>query len=371
MHARSTLRLVSCFLLCFFVLAAYGCGSGSGNRRTDRNDDSQLSESVSEATVPASSGPTTPLKFKKGQNNYTMTVDGLKREFIVHVPSGYKPDTPVPLVFVFHMGAHNGAYAYATTKWQEQCDKETCISVYPTAMKYFVVKENANQTTWNDVTAVGRVPPSTPLADDVKFVQKMVETLEATFNIDTKRIYASGASNGGMFVSSRILIELPDIFAAAGINLVLATTGLTPKNNEAIPSFVTYGNRDPLVLELLQEKGLADEELPMEAGQIMQHPLLGVLISNALKTLGLDPSYTVEYCAPKLNRCTGTYSPSLDLAEGLYTTLTFAKGGKSGVELRFRMIKGMGHAYATAGNNPARLLAAEYEWEFFKEHPKP
>ncbi len=128
----------------------------------------------------------------------------------------------------------------------------------------------------------------------------------------------------------------------------------------------------PVLLEFINEKyGLSDKEMPLEATKIMQHPFLGGLIPLFGKTLGLDASYTVEYCVPKLDRCTATYSSALEAAEGLYTTLTFANGAKPGVELRFRMINGMGHSYPTAANNPAHLQGAAVEWEFFMDHPKP
>lgn len=379
MHTRRVFGLGFALSLCFILLTASGCrGDDSDVISDDGGGSAVQSPHVSGTTAPGSS-TTAPapsqsasvLKFKKGQNNYTLTVDGQRRQFIVHVPPGYNSSTPAPLVFVFHESAHNGGFVYEKWKWREKCDQEGCISVYPTALSYFVVPEDRNQTKWNDTSLSQIVPPGTALADDVKFVRTMVETLEATFSIDKKRIYATGGSNGGRFVSSRILVELPDIFAAAGISHLLGTDGLAPKNNEAIPAYVSYGNLDPILLKGSEALGASGKQLPMEAAEIMQHPLVGGQIANALTTLGLDTTYTVEYCAPKLDRCTATYTTALERSEGLHTTLTFARGGKPGVEFRFRMIKGMGHSYALAGNNPAHLEAASFFWDFFKEHPKP
>lgn len=379
---RTPLLAVPVFIF-VLLFAAFGCGGGGSDRPADESDagtgdqgtdgsgGGQGSKPGADATVPAPEGTPRSLKFKTGQNNYSIIVDGLRREFIIHVPRSYNRNTPAPLVFVFHESAHNGAFVYERWKWREKCDSEGCIAVFPTALKYFVIPENATQTKWNDTSLYTLVPPGTPLADDVKFVRNMVETAKATFNVDAKRVYATGGSNGGRFVTSRILIELPDVFAAAGISQLLGTDGLPPRNNEAIPAYVSYGNLDPLILKASHEMGLTADELPMEAAQIMQHPVLGGQILNALKTLGLDSTYTVEYCAPKLGRCAATYVAALEASEGLYTTMTFAKGGKPGVEFRFRLVKGMGHSYALASNNPAHLVAADFFWDFFKEHPKP
>lgn len=379
MHLPRGLALAAC--LCLIVLSANGCrgggseplANGGGGETAAAGGSGETPQSSPDASTagPTSSQPPESLKFKKGQNNYTMTVDGQRRQFIVHVPPGYNASTPAPLVFVFHESAHNGAFVYQRWKWREKCDEKGCISVYPTALSYFVVPEDKDQTKWNDTSLSQIVPPGTVLADDVKFVRTMVEALEATFNIDKKRIYATGGSNGGRFVSSRILTELPNLFAAAGISHLLGTEGLAPKDGETIPAYVSYGNLDPILLEFSAQLGAPAKELPMEATEILRHPLLGRQISDALKTLGLDSAYTVEYCAPRLDRCTPTYSAATERSEGLYTTLTFASGGKPGVEFRFRMFKGMGHSYALAGNNPARLEAADFFWAFFEEHPKP
>ena len=42
----------------------------------------------------------------------------------------------------------------------------------------------------------------------------MLDRIEATWTVDHDRIYATGFSNGGSFTDSRLLMEMPDVFAA-------------------------------------------------------------------------------------------------------------------------------------------------------------
>lgn len=372
---RARLGLLPVLLLAVFaaLLLAAGCRDGGNERTIDLGEAPTTATAASGSTATASPQGTPAgraAEFKTGQNNYSLTVDGLKRQFIVHVPASYDAKRATPLVFVFHGSAHNGATAYRDFRWKEQCDRAGCIAVFPTSMEYFVLEEGKVQTKWNIVGLDALVKPGSALADDVKFVRAMLASVRATFTIDPKRIYATGGSNGSAFVTSRLVIEMPDVFAAAGASQVLSTKGLPPKGNEAIPIYAIVGSKDDKLLETEQAVADGTREFPMEAEKLLATRPLSGSIGLALTTLGISQAHTVEYCDPKLTRCTSTYSPDVEVQKTFYTTVTFSKGGAPGVELVYRQVKGMGHVYANEENNPAHLVAAQVFWEFFVNHPK-
>lgn len=65
--------------------------------------------------------------------------------------------------------------------------------------------------TWNDIRSVGDGRRSK--LDDVGFLESVVEWCAKEHGIDRSRVYATGASNGGMMVL-RLMVERPRILAA-------------------------------------------------------------------------------------------------------------------------------------------------------------
>ena len=51
--------------------------------------------------------------------------------------------------------------------------------------------------------------------EDFQFVQDLIDRVSATYNVDQRRIYAAGMSNGGGFVA-KLACEMPEQFAALG-----------------------------------------------------------------------------------------------------------------------------------------------------------
>ena len=361
--ARRVMRTKTTVMAVFVFLAAF---SGAPGAASSAGTAERFTLSVWIRTLTAGQKSET-TNYRVGRSNYTMMIDGLRREYIVSVPPSYNPNKPTPAVFVFHGSAHDGGSAYREWKWREQCDRMGCIAVFPTSWRYDVSDEGRTMTKWNFAGLRELVPPNTRLADDVRFVREILSALSPRFNIDRRRIFATGGSNGAQFVNTRVLLEMPDVFAAVGVALVLETGG-SRLRGDAIPLYAVIGSRDQMLLDLEVAGGV--REFPMEASKILGNKLLGGGITRTLRTLGLDADYRVEYCDPPLRRCSASYRPALDSERTFYTTMTFDHGLRKGVELRYRMVKGMAHAYPNGEDNPARLVAAELFWDFFVKHPR-
>ena len=294
--------------------------------------------------------PENNLEFTTGKNSYQMEVNGNLRNFHVFVPSSYDETQETPLVFMFHGSGGNGNNVYETSGWKEVAEANNFICVFPTALEYFVISVNRNQTKWSAGGLSTELEEGTAIEDDIPFVEDMLDLCMQAFNIDEDRIYASGFSNGGGFSKSRIMCELSDVFAAIG------TAGghglpefVTVQSSDLISLHTIMGNKDDKKLTLAGQS----DPFPMLATEIMDHTYLRNSIDNILEMLQLNEDYSSEVQMPYFNTLSFT-SPKTN----------------SENEYIFRMVKDMGHIWPNGSNHPSGLNAAELFWEFFKTHEK-
>ncbi len=135
----------------------------------------------------------------------SLTHDGHQRHYRIHVPDKYDGKSRVPLVFCFHGGGGTAEVA-SRMGFSPLADKEGFIVVYPAALKRH----------WNDGRKSKKFAEQDAKVDDVAFILALLKKLQREFRIDSDRVYATGASNGGFF-SHRLAIEASDKFAAAAI----------------------------------------------------------------------------------------------------------------------------------------------------------
>ncbi len=149
-----------------------------------------------------------------GSYTLAITVDGLERTYIVHVPATYRPQAPSPVVIMLHGGGGTGIAAKRETGWAEKADKEGFLAVFPDAVARDPAKRSSfagNPQLWNDGS--GRFHPAQNAVDDVRFLDAMLDDLLARFNVDNKRIYVTGFSNGAS-MTFRLGTELSERIAA-------------------------------------------------------------------------------------------------------------------------------------------------------------
>lgn len=166
----------------------------------------------------------------------TITVDGIEREYILHLPKTYESSTEtLPLVMVFHGGGGNARQMKDHTKFNKLADKESFIVVYP----------NAVDKNWSD----GRIGEKLPMQrDDVKFISVLIDTLTANYKINSKRIFSTGISNGGFF-SIYLAYKLSDkILSIAPVtaNIPENLAGVF-KPEYPVSMLLINGTKDPLV----------------------------------------------------------------------------------------------------------------------------
>jgi polyhydroxybutyrate depolymerase len=166
------------------------------------------------------------------RSNGAIVSSGLEREYLLYVPRSYDRTRPTPLVISLHGGAMWPAAQMDLDRWTTEADRHGFIVVYPSGVS------GRGPRAW----AAGGGPRQ---VRDVRFIAELIDTLQASYNIDSRMIYATGLSNGGgmAFVLS---CTLSDRIAAVG---VVAVAVFLPWNDcgdgRAVPLIAFHGTADP------------------------------------------------------------------------------------------------------------------------------
>jgi polyhydroxybutyrate depolymerase len=136
-----------------------------------------------------------------GETNKSIMVGTLMRTYLLHIPTGYTGKAPVPVVLDFHGLGGSGSSQKALSGWATLGDSKGFITVFP----------NGVGNSWN----IGRCcsTAQTQNVDDVGFVRAIIKQLQTDACIDSKRVYASGCSNGGG-MSYKLACDAADVIAA-------------------------------------------------------------------------------------------------------------------------------------------------------------
>lgn len=131
----------------------------------------------------------------------SLVLNGSTRTYYLYIPDVYKDAWPLPLVIALH-GAHEktGVKMARVTGLNALADRHRFAVVYP--------KAAGNRRLWNDGHSATASGP-----DDLSFIAALITHLTTTRDIDPIRVYAMGASNGGM-MTLRLACELSDRIAA-------------------------------------------------------------------------------------------------------------------------------------------------------------
>ncbi len=169
----------------------------------------------------------------------TIEVDGMRRSYSLHVSPAYHSDARAtwPLVLVFHGRFESAEEIAEITQFNNLADQQNFLVVYPIGI----------HAHWNDGSGTTGLAPRNH--DDVGFIAALIRHLETTLAVDPTRIYATGMSNGAMFVQ-RLGCELSEMLAAIGpvdgtLPSALAQRCTPPR---PLPVIEFHGTKDAYVL---------------------------------------------------------------------------------------------------------------------------
>lgn len=158
--------------------------------------------------------------------------DGEKRSYLLHVPASYDDSKPTSLIFALHGGTGSAKNIEQQSQLPELSDQEGFILCLPDGLN----------KTWNAGWCCGKA--SEKNHDDVGFISKLIDELIGEYNIDPKRVYVTGMSNGAM-MSYRLACELSNKIAAiAPVAGTMVTESCNAENAVSIIHFHSYQDKN-------------------------------------------------------------------------------------------------------------------------------
>lgn len=287
------------------------------------------------------------VELPPGDHLRQMVVDGLDRSYLVHVPRSYDAKQPTPVVLAFHGAFMNAQVMASFSELNAKSEKQGFLVAYPNG-----TGPDPRVLFFNAGLFAGQLANELP--DDVKFTATLLDDLARISHVDSKRVYATGMSNGGM-MCYRLAAELSDRIAAiAPVAGTLALERYQPKRK--VPVLHIHGTDDPIVPfdgpngklpGFIRFRSVADTMRQCStANDCAETPNVTKLPDR------FDDGTTVE-CR--------TYAPRMDGAEVLLYVIT---GGGHTWPGRERAL-GQG----PIGLTSREISANDLMWEFFARHP--
>ncbi|MBK8491787.1 MAG: T9SS type A sorting domain-containing protein [Saprospirales bacterium] len=158
--------------------------------------------------------------------------EGYLRDYRIYIPAAYDGTQPWPLVFNLHGYTSNAIEQEFYSQMDMVADTGHFLVCYP----------NGILNSWN----VGL--PGASTADDVSFINALIDTLSAHYLVDPARVFTCGMSNGG-FMSYMLACQLTDRFAAIAsvTGSMVPTQAALCSPSHPIPVLEIHGTADPVV----------------------------------------------------------------------------------------------------------------------------
>lgn len=282
----------------------------------------------------------TPLA--PGDHTRSVRVGTVDRPYLLHVPPAYDALTPTPAVLALHPFATNGPMMARISGLSGKADRAGFLVAYPNGTG------RGPLLRWNLGAAADGAD------DDVAYLAAVIDDLSAAANADTKRVYATGFSNGGM-MCYRLASELSGrIAAVAPVAGTMTAAGSRAKR--AVPVLHFHGTRDTFV---------------SYEGRVWREP-------RSARFKGVDD--TIRFWA-RFDGCPETpVTTQVPRAadDGLVVRRAAYGPGRDGSEVILYTIEGGGHTWpgrkptgAFLGKSALDLNANDLIWDFFRKHPMP
>ncbi len=328
-----------------------------------------LGQTVSDAPARPSAGcGQKPETFIGATSTVKINVNRKERIYLLHIPSGYDPNAPTPLVLSIHGYTDTAGGMESGTGMSRHADKYNYIVIYPQATNF--KSDGKLITSWNDLTCNASPGPAGPICaanhtqyavpsdcgpevtkdscnwctcnDDLSYINAVLDEAEANLCVDLNRVYATGMSNGGMF-TNRLGCSLAERFAA-----IAPVAGTLAKGFSCAPD-----SSDPT--SLLYIHGREDDYVDVTGKTSTD----GYFYTSVDELTGLWASDQSQGCSDEV-------TPYPTIADGISgLSCTQHKNCKTGAEV-VSCWWDAGHAWP-GGSSP---WGNDLIWDFFLKHAK-
>jgi polyhydroxybutyrate depolymerase len=259
---------------------------------------------------------------------------GITRTYSFYVPVSYTPGNPVPMVIGLHGLSSSGADFAENRDFRPIADTANFIMVHPDGSSMFGVKF------WNYENILGST------VDDVGFLEALIDTISASYSINSSRIYCTGMSNGSFM--AYLLACQSNRFAAIG-----TVTGSMSVDmyDECVPA-------QPI--PVLHIHGTDDSTNPYEGTSTMK---------------GIDETILFWVDQNNCNPVPAVSSiPDINTSDNATATRYVYSGGINGHTVELFKIIGGGHSWpgwpvsGSSGNTCMDFDATKEIWRFFSQY---
>ena len=276
-------------------------------------------------------------------------VGGRDRYYEVHVPPGYKPGKPTPVIMALHGGVGNACITRFLSGLDKLADREGFIFIYPAGTgPNSMLKDRMLH--WN--YGAPFADEKRDKTDDVGYIRAVLDDAAQCFSIDAKRVFATGISNGAQ-MCYRLICEL-----SARIAAIAPVSGPRP-----VGEFVAAPTHP---VSIMAFHGKMDTFIPFDGGTIP---------TKAYKPYPQHPVEEVIQSWVKFDGCTG--KPTEKTVNQAHCRQW---EGKDGSEIVFWILDDGGHTWpgghtskteTKGGVGPVSpsINASELMWAFFQQHP--
>ena len=169
------------------------------------------------------------------------------RTYRVHVPRHYSEQRLWPLVLVLHGAFSNAATIEEWSRFSQLADREGFVVAYPNGIGWFGFLQHWNAGHCCGLAAEDHV-------DDVSFLRYVIGDVSSRLQIDPRRVYIVGHSNGGMLA---YYFGATDSEQIAGIGVMGGALGSEQNSHRPlrmigppqrpVPLIALHGRDDPTV----------------------------------------------------------------------------------------------------------------------------
>jgi polyhydroxybutyrate depolymerase len=273
-----------------------------------------------------------------GDHELTLNHGGRERSYIVHIPT--RTTEPLPVILAFHGGGGNAAQFKRQIAIESLSDRERFIVVFPNGSG-----RGEHLLTWNAGSCCAWSQQHN--VDDVGFTRAVIRDLAARTRIDSRRIYATGFSNGAM-MTYRLAAEAPDLIRAiAPVSGSMMTAARLTKR-----------------MSILHIHSVDDPRALYKGGLAPPFPFTDYRVQHPDVEVQLHKWITLDGCASQPH-----VTKKLSDRDTSATRLDFTPCA-SGATVTLWKLTGSEHVWPGAAKTrgkPNRLIDANEEiWRFFK-----
>ncbi len=145
-----------------------------------------------------------------------VTVRGVDRQYIVHLPTGLDQDAPTPLLFMFHgFGGSASDAASNTYDWQSLADSENFIIVFPDSL--VLPEQSIGNYVYVDAGKRWDIPhvlaSDRTDSQDLDFLTAVIDLMDQSYRVDRCAVHTTGHSFGASFSYYAAMVLRPQIAA--------------------------------------------------------------------------------------------------------------------------------------------------------------